>query len=109
MRYSKFTTAAFSMVFLAAMQLGSTTSLATGFCNVKKTADGFVALRAGPSSKAKILGRMKSSDEVLIGLGQHGNWIEVTWWRGSDRFDKGYDHTSGQGWVNMRFIEEECG
>lgn len=98
---------------LAAMVVfggGATTTpaSATGFCPLKRTSDGFVALRTGPSATAPLVGRMRSSDEVLIGLRNKGNWVEVTWWRGQDRHNKGYHHVAGRGWANARLIEENC-
>jgi Bacterial SH3 domain len=105
---STMSTALAALVVLGAMLTIVEQAQATGFCNIKRTPDGFVALRDRPTPKGKLLGRMKSGDEVLIGLGEKGNWIEVTWWKGQDRFEKGYHHTSGHGWVNSRLIEEEC-
>ena len=102
------TSTVLALVVLGAIMTTAEQAHATGFCNIKHTFDGFVALRDRPSPKGKLLGRMKPGDEVLIGLGEKGNWIEVTWWKGQDRFEKGYEHTSGHGWVNSRLIEEEC-
>ncbi len=82
---------------------------ATAFCNVRQSADGFVALRAAPDAKAKLVGRMTSKDEVMIGQGKKGAWIEVEWYRGEERFTKGFGHISGKGWVNRKLIEDECG
>jgi hypothetical protein len=99
-------TAAFA---LAAMSLGAPEQAsATAFCPLKQTSDGFVALRAGPSPTARLIARMKPEDEVLIGLREKGNWVEVTWWRGQNRHDKGYHHIAGKGWVNSKLIAEEC-
>ncbi len=81
---------------------------ATGFCNLKRSPDGFVALRAAPSPTARLIARMRAEDEVLIGLGKKGQWVEVTWWRGQDRHEKGYHAIAGKGWVNARLIEEDC-
>ena len=58
---------------------------ATTFCTIKKTSDGFVALRAGPGVTTRLIARMKANDEVMVGLKEKGNWMEVTWWRGEDR------------------------
>lgn len=82
---------------------------ATLFCNVRQSADGFVALRAAPDANAKLVGRMTSKDEVMIGQGKKGGWIEVEWYRGEERFTKGFGATSGRGWVNRKLIEDECG
>ena len=81
-------TALATLVVLGAILPIAAPAHATGFCNIKHTFDGFVALRDRPSPKGKLLGRMKPGDEVLIGLGEKGNWIEVTWWKGQDRFEK---------------------
>lgn len=81
---------------------------ATGFCNLRTSPDGFVALRAAPSPQARLIARMKPGDEVLVGLRQQGRWVEVTWWRGQDRHVKGYHHIAGKGWANTRWIQEDC-
>lgn len=82
---------------------------ATGFCEVRKTADGFVALRAEPHAGAKLVGRMRHRDEVMIGEGEKGQWIEVTWWRGTERLNKGFEAHAGKGWVNRKLISSDCG
>jgi hypothetical protein len=82
---------------------------ATSFCPLKETRDGFVALRNGPSPSAKLIGRMKAEDEVQIGQGRKGDWIEVIWWRGEDRLAKGFDKVAGRGWANRKLIGDECG
>ncbi len=82
---------------------------ATGFCVVRKTADGFVALRAEPHAGAKLVGRMRARDEVMLGEGEKGQWIEVTWWRGTERLNKGFEAHAGKGWVNRKLISSDCG
>lgn len=82
---------------------------ATAFCNLKKTKDGFVALRASPSPDAKLLARMTARDEVMIGEGEQGKWIEVTWWRGDDRLSKKYGGHGLAGWMNRAFLDDLCG
>lgn len=81
---------------------------ATSFCHLKETTDGFVALRNRPSAAAKLIGRMKADDEVLVGEGKWGNWVEVIWWRGQDRLIKGFGKPAGKGWVHKKLIEDEC-
>jgi Bacterial SH3 domain len=81
---------------------------ATSFCHLKETSDGFVALRSQPSAAAKLIGRMKAQDEVLVGEGRRGNWVKVTWWSGEDRLLKGHEKSAGTGWVNRKLIEDEC-
>lgn len=100
---------ALALTLAAGMTLASHPAGATAFCNVKETADGFVALRAAPDAKAKLIARMSSNDEVMIGQGKKGNWIEVNWYRGDERHTKGFGAVSGKGWVNSKLIEEECG
>lgn len=79
------------------------------FCYVKPTADGFVALRNAPRVSAPMVGRMKAGDEVQLGVGQKGKWIEVYWWHGDDRLEKGFHTKAGHGWVARHLIEDECG
>ncbi|MCZ8181895.1 MAG: SH3 domain-containing protein [Beijerinckiaceae bacterium] len=98
-----------AMAGLLVVIAGAMPAGATGFCHLRKTADGFVALRAEPSPAAKMVGRMRPSDEVLIGEGEKGQWVEVTWWRGTERLDKGFEKHAGKGWVNRRLIADDCG
>jgi hypothetical protein len=102
-------TLCFALMLAGGLILAVQPASATAFCNVKETADGFVALRAAPDAKARLVGRMTSKDEVMIGQGRKGNWIEVEWYRGDERHTKGFGRISGKGWVNSRLIEEECG
>jgi len=85
---------------------------ATVFCDVKKTRDGFVALRSKPDSRAKLVARMRVGDEVqaITSTGNVNGWMQVIWWKGG-RFKSGgptYDAPSGKGWAYRRFIDE-CG
>ena len=84
-------------------------SMASSFCYVKETRDGFVALRSGPSALAPMVGVMKADDEVMIRGDHKGSWVKVTWWRSDDRLVKGFDKIAGKGWVNRKFIDTECG
>jgi len=82
-------------------------------CGVKKTADGFVALRAAPSPQAKLITRMKPGE--LVGLlhppnydnpVHQGNWTFVRYVPGSN-IDKpnGANHDKGiPGWVNNALL-----
>lgn len=94
------------MCLVCAQSIPASASL---FCYVKQSPDGFVALRKAPRVTASIVGRMKVGDEVQIGLGRSGNWIEVFWWHADDRLTKGFDKKAGRGWVNRRLIESDCG
>lgn len=85
---------------------------ATVFCDVKKTRDGFVALRTSPNPKSKLVARMRFGDEVqaITTGGNLNGWMQVIWWKGG-RFKSGgptYDASSGKGWADRRFIDE-CG
>jgi hypothetical protein len=81
---------------------------ATAFCNIKRTSDGFAALRAAPDANARILVRMRSSDEVMLGLGERGPWREVTFWRGESRHEDGGFGRGRRGWMHRSLIGE-CG
>ncbi len=92
----------------AGIVMSAAPASATGFCNLRPSPDGFVALRAAPSLSARLIARMRTGDEVLLGLRQKGRFVEVTWWRGQDRHEKGYHHIAGKGWADARWIEEDC-
>ena len=86
---------------------------ATIYCDIGKSAAGFAALRAGPSDSTKLLQRMKPGDEVLVGLGRAGDWMEVTYWRGG-RFASGKnpqgDPPTAKGWMRSNMVDEDrCG
>ena len=91
-----------------AVLCGAGASHATEFCMIRKTSDGFAALRAAPDLKAKLLARMKTGEEVQLAQGEKGRWREVIYWRGDDRLTKGYDKHTAKGWVDGRLIED-CG
>lgn len=79
-------------------------------CDVQRTPDGFVALRAGPSPDARLLARMRPG-HMVHGDGRHaGNWSAVTYWSDGQvpietdpRFREGL-----RGWVHSRLIGD-CG
>jgi hypothetical protein len=87
---------------------------ATTFCDIRKTSDGFVALRAGPDAKAPLIARMRVGDEVQVrdDIASRGGFMFVTWWKGG-RFKvkraAGYDPPDRDGWVREILIAEECG
>jgi hypothetical protein len=98
---------------VAGVMVAAQAASATEFCNVRRMADGFVALREAPDPKAKLVGRMTHGDEVLGDptVENRNGWMFVTWWKGG-RFRPGgyeFDRPTGKGWVNSRLIEEECG
>ena len=101
-----------SLIVLAGLSVAPAS--ATTFCHIKKTKDGFVALRAGPGPATKLLHRMRPGDEVLpSSIEEQGDWVKVTWWRGGRfRLSKGGagDPPSGTGWMNRKLIEDDsCG
>lgn len=88
---------------------GASPAAATEFCNLRPTDDGFIALRAGPSAKAKLIARMKPEDEVMPGLEQKGRWVSVTWWPGLSRHEEGGFARGIKGWVHGSLIDDMCG
>ena len=92
----------------AALAAGTGQANATSFCPVKETADGFVALRAGPSPSARLVARMKAGDVVKLVGYPKGSWQEVVWWRADERLNSGASKPRGAGWVNRNLIDE-CG
>lgn len=81
---------------------------ATSFCNIKRTSDGFGALRAGPDANARLLARMRPGDEVMLGMNERGPWQQVTFWRGQTRHQDGGFARGQSGWVH-RSLLGECG
>jgi hypothetical protein len=87
---------------------------ATEFCDIKQTPDGFIALRARPDAKGKLVARMKPGDEVMLNniVAEKNGWTRVYWWKGG-RFQgqtvKGIESADAQGWVNSRLLGDECG
>ncbi len=100
---------AFAIALITMLSL-SQNAHATSFCEIKKTKDGYVALRAAPDQNAPLKGRMTSSDEIMLLSGKKGDWQHVRWWKGDDRHIKGFDAFSGEGWMNGKLIEaDSCG
>ena len=103
-----------AVVFALACAPGSAPASASLFCDVRKTADGFVALRAQPQAHARLVARMHAGDEVSPdgGVAPRNGWEKVTWWQGG-RFKffhaRGNDAPSGRGWVMGRLMADECG
>jgi Bacterial SH3 domain len=94
------------IVFMASalVLLGAAPASATAYCDILPTRDGFVALRNGPSSSAKLIRRMKAGEDVQIDSTerQRGGWMKV-FYTGPDR------SLMLAGWVNRRLIARECG
>ena len=89
---------------LVGLAAGMASAHATAFCEVKRTGDGFVALRAAPSAEGKRLWRLKAGDMVQIDTtrSKTGGWVAVIY-RSEDQ------KTRHIGWVAARLIEKECG
>lgn len=86
------TRAAPALVLGILVALGTAPAGASGYaCAVKPTADGFVALRDGPSTRHSTIGRMRG--EELVGTMDKktqdrvisGRWIRVIWYAGTRR------------------------
>jgi hypothetical protein len=82
---------------------------ATLFCSVLESPDGFVALRAGPSPRARLIVRMQPGDEVQALEGSRHGWQEVYHWHGLDRFNPAKRGDRRHGWAWSRSIGDECG
>jgi hypothetical protein len=89
---------------------GSTPSEARYACAVKKTADGFVTLRQGPSARHPEVARMKPQE--LVGLlhppdyekiERKGDWLFARWYPGTRRtatqMPNADEATARAGWV----------
>ena len=92
---------------------GAGPAQASLFCELKPTKDGFVALRAAPSPAARMIQRMRPGDEIMMGQGRKGAWIEVSYWRGG-RFARGGspggDPPTDRGWMHSGLVaEDSCG
>lgn len=87
---------------------------ATTFCDVRKTSDGFVALRAAPDAGARLIARMHAGDEVQVrdDVGANAGWLLVRWWKGgrfrADRKSAAEPYDA-EGWVRETLIVDECG
>ena len=92
----------------ATLTFATLPSQASEFCLIRKTADGFAALRAAPSLDVKRLARMKTGEEVQLVQGRKRRWREVIYLRGDDRLAKGYDAHSAKGWLDGRLLAD-CG
>lgn len=83
-------------------------------CAVKRTSDGFVALRDGPSTRHPVIARMRPQE--LVGLlhpdteeiVRSGDWLLVRWYPGTRRTEFQMPDvdkvTPRAGWVHDRLI-----
>lgn len=100
-----------ALVLLAA---ATTMAEARYACAVKRTADGFVALRAGPSSRHPIVAKMRPEELVGImhpdteDLKRSGDWLWGRWYPGTrrtaDHIPEGNPATAREGWVYDRLL-----
>jgi hypothetical protein len=98
--------AALALLFLLTALVPARASL---FCEIPKTPDGFVALRAAPDAKSRIVVRMRAGDEVQLLEGKQDGWLEVLHWRGDSRLDPDKNAAdTRRGWAHRRYIKE-CG
>lgn len=81
-----------------------TTIQAPVYCFVKQTPDGFVALRAGPDPRQRMIIRMRPGEELLIEGPVEGEWRRVHLMRRTGR-DDGYFGPGRAGWMHSRYIE----
>lgn len=85
-------------------------------CAVKRTSDGFVALREGPSPRHTMIARMRPQE--LVGLlhpdrgddvVSQGNWFFATWYPGTRRtafeIPAMNAATARTGWVNYSLLD----
>lgn len=84
------------------------TAGATEFCMVKKTSDGFAALRSAPARDAAIIAKMQPGEEVRVTGRRTTTWQYVHWWRGDTRIARGVSSPHARGWVHQSLIED-CG
>jgi hypothetical protein len=87
---------------------------ATLFCEILKTSDGFVALRAEPNPNARLIARMHVGDEVLVDdtPNKPKGWTHFTWWKGGRfkaKHEYGYDKPNAVGWAFDRYVGDTCG
>lgn len=74
------------------------------YCYVKRTPDGFVALRAGPDPRQRMVTRMRPGEELHIEGSVQGEWRRVHLMRRTGR-DDGYFGPGHEGWMHSRYIE----
>jgi Bacterial SH3 domain len=84
---------------------------ATISCEVLKTADGFVALRAAPTVRSRILFKLKAGNFVTVrsdGSGAKQGWEPVTFYKGNATTTT-KDDRQIDGWVTSRYLSKDCG
>ena len=94
----------------------ATEASASDVCVVQQSADGYVALRATPSTRGDILARTKKGDGVVIQLNDtgdqivNGSWLRVLHFPDSVVHQKtDLAHKAGTvGWMHKRYVND-CG
>lgn len=93
-----------ALIALVGLAAVATAAHASAFCEVRKTSDGFVALRDAPNANGKRLWRLKPGEMVQLDRTRPNakGWAAVIY-RSEDR------KVERTGWVSDRLIEKECG
>jgi hypothetical protein len=100
---------------LALLAAAAATAEARYACAVKRTSDGFAALREGPSARHRMVARMRPQELVGImhpdtkDLKRSGDWLWARWYPGTrrtaDHTPTGNERTARTGWVHDRLID----
>jgi hypothetical protein len=100
-------------LFVAVSAPGTASAMVV--CWVKKTSDGFVALRAQPSPEGRLIAKMRGGDVVWgdpdSKVKDRNGWTYVNWVKKSTHEATGgvTVKIDGKGWVRASLIEDECG
>ncbi len=83
-------------------------------CAVKRTPDGFVALRHGPSTQHAMVAKMRPQEMVYLldpvteEIVRSGDWLKVRWFPGTRRTEwtmpAGDEAKARWGWVRDRLL-----
>ena len=101
--------------FAFGAMLASNPASAMVVCWVKRTPDGFVALRAGPAADSRMIAKMRGGDIVWgdpdSTVKPRNGWTYVNWVKKSmhDKTMSANAKIDGKGWVRESLIEDECG
>ena len=107
--------ACLSAALVCGVSIMPTAASAMIVCWVKKTSDGFVALRAQPSPEGRLIAKMRAGDSVWgdpdSKVKPRGGWTYVNWVKKSthDKTMSANAKIDGKGWVRESLIEDECG
>ena len=92
---------------------GATADDEYSYCaKVKKTSDGFLALRQDPTSNSVMKVKLLTGWELVLDnkfAGNGGEWVKVTYVENLDNY-AGINAKPTQGWVHRKYIKVyECG